>query len=172
MDTPNFENLQGGEAAKKIKELAEAARTCMMITKLQTVPLSIRPMATQKVDEQGNVYFLSVKDSDAIEHINASPEMTLTYSNDSKSEYLALHGKGEVYRDQAQIDDMWNSYVKTWFPEGKEDPNIMIIRFSPESGHYWDTQHGKVVQLLGMVYGAVTGKETDDSLEGELNLNK
>lgn len=169
MDTPKYDNLQGSEAIKKIQELAEAARTCMMITKLQSSPLSIRPMATQKVDDNGFVYFLSVKDSDAIEHIKSSPEMQLTYSNDSKSEYLALYGKAEAYRDQKQIDEMWNSFIKTWFPEGKEDPNIIIIRFKVESGYYWDTRHGKAAQLLGMVVGAITGAETDDSLEGKLN---
>ncbi len=170
MDTPSKENLSGAEAAKKIKELAEAARTCLMITNLHQVPLSMRPMATQKVDEQGYIYFLSVKDSDAVMHINASPEMQLTYSNQDKSEYMGLYGKGETYRNQKEIDEMWNAFIKTWFPEGKEDPNLIIIRFKPEQGYYWDTQHGKVVQLLGMMYGAITGKETDDSLEGKINL--
>lgn len=170
MDTPTKENLNGAEAAKKIKELAEAARICLMITNLHQVPLSIRPMATQKVDEQGYVYFLSVKDSDAVMHINATPEVQLTYSNQDKSEYMGLYGKAETYRDQKQIDEMWNSFIKTWFPEGKDDPNLIIIRFKPEQGYYWDTHHGKVVQLLGMLYGAVTGKETDDSLEGKLKM--
>jgi general stress protein 26 len=170
MDTPKQENLQGSEAAKKIKEMAEAARTCFMMTDLKTLPFSIRPMATQKVDDEGRVYFLSIKDSDAVKHINTSPEVELTWSNDGKSEYLALYGEGEVYRDQKEIDDMWSAFLKTWFPEGKDDPNLVIIRFKPTSGYYWGTQHGKVVQLLGMIVGAVTGKETDDSLEGKIAL--
>jgi general stress protein 26 len=170
MNTPKMEHLHGGAAAGKIKELAEAARTCLMITNLKELPLSIRPMATQKVDESGNVYFLAVRDADSVKHINAAPEIQVTWSNDQKSEYLALYGTAEVYRDQKEIDEMWSSFIKTWFPEGKDDPNLVIIRFRPESGHYWDTQHGKFAQLLGMIAGAVTGKETDDSLEGNINV--
>ena len=170
MDTPKQENLQGTDAAKKIKELAEAARVGLMITNLKEQPLSIRPMATQRVDENGYIYFLSIRDSDAVKHIEASPEVQMTWSNMGKSEYLSIYGTGDVYRVQKEIDEMWNDFIKTWFPEGKDDPNLVIIRLKPESGYYWDTQHGKVVQLLGMMIGAVTGKETDDSLEGKISL--
>jgi general stress protein 26 len=113
---------------------------------------------------------MAVKDSDAVKHIDSSAEVQLAYANSDKSEYMGLYGKAEVYRDQQEIDDMWSAFVKTWFPEGKDDPNLIIIRFKPESGHYWDTQHGKAAQLLGMIAGAITGKETDDSLEGEVKL--
>lgn len=127
-------------------------------------------MATQKVDDQGAVYFMAVRSSDGVSHIQSSPQMQVTWSNQGNSEYMSLYGAGEVYRDQKEIDEMWSAFVKTWFPEGKDDPNLVIIRFKPESGYYWDTQHGKMVQLLGMVVGAVTGKETDDSVEGTIKL--
>lgn len=170
MDTPKQENLHGTEAAKKIKELAEAARVGLMMTNLKEAPISTRPMATQKVDEQGYIYFLSMRDSDAVKHIEAGSEVQMTWSNMGKSEYLMVHGNADVYRDQKEIDEMWSDFIKTWFPEGKDDPNLCIIRLKPESGYYWDTQHGKAAQLLGMIIGAVTGKETDDSLEGKVSL--
>lgn len=165
-----MENLTGTEAIGKVKELAEAARIGMMITRLGSQPLSIRPMATQKVNEEGYIYFLAVKGADSVTHINESPDVQLVYANAGKSEYLSLYGRGEVYRDQQEIDEMWSDFVKTWFPEGKDDPNLVIIRFKTETGYYWDTQHGKAAQLLGMVIGAITGKETDDSQEGRINV--
>jgi general stress protein 26 len=162
-------NLLGVEASKKIKELAEATRTCLMLTSLDKRPLLVRPMAIQKVDEAGRIYFLSAKDSEKNIELQLSNEMHLTFSNNTSSEYLSLYGKAEVYRNQKQIDEMYSTFDNTWF-DGKDDPNITIIRFSPESGHYWDTKHGKVVQLAGILYGAITGKETDDGLEGNLEL--
>ena len=27
---------------------------------------------------------------------------------------------------------------KLWFPEGKDDPSICLIHFSPEDGEYWN----------------------------------
>jgi general stress protein 26 len=162
-------NLLGEEASKKIRELAEGAHTCLMLTSLNKRPMSVRPMAVQKVDEAGRIYFLSAKDSEKNIELQLSNEMHLTFSNNSSSEYLSLYGTAQVYRDQKQIDEIYSAFDNTWF-DGKDDPNITIIRFNPESGHYWDTKHGKVVQLAEILYGAVTGKESDDGLEGNLEL--
>lgn len=165
----NTTHLNGREAAKKIKELADHARSCMMMTALSQRPISVRPMGIQKTDEHGRMYFFSSKDSGKNAEIGQSSEMQLTIANDGNSEYLNLYGKAEVYRDQKEIDDMYNAFANTWF-EGKEDPMLTIIRFTPEDGHYWDSKHGKLIQMAGLLVGAITGKQTDDGLQGDLKL--
>ena len=164
-----IQNFNGAEAAEKIKELAEATRTCLMMTNLEQRPFSVRPMALQKVDDRGCIYFFSERNSEKNAELERSNEMHLTFSNDSKSEYLSLYGFAKVYRDQQEIDEMYSAFVNTWF-EGKDDPNITIIKFIPQTGHYWDTKNGKIVALAGMMIGAITGKETDNSLEGTLGI--
>jgi general stress protein 26 len=93
--------------------------------------------------------------------------MHITFSNDGDNEYLSLFGTARTYRDQQEIDELYNSFANTWC-DGTDDPNLTIIRFSPSQGHYWDSKHGKAVQMIGILVGAITGKQTDDGLEGEL----
>lgn len=162
-----IENLSGSKAAKKIKELVEASRTCMMVTCLDKMPLTMRPMAVQKTGENGCIYFLSHRDTHKNDELHQSPAMQLVFMNSSNSEYLSLFGEAEVYRNQDEIEEMYTPIANVWF-EGKEDPNITIICFHPESGYYWDTKNGKMIQLAGMLVGALTGKETDNSVEGRL----
>ena len=60
----NREDLRGTEAGKKIKELAGKSNTCFFCTNIRTgQPLTTRPMSVQKMDEQGNIWFLSASDS-------------------------------------------------------------------------------------------------------------
>lgn len=165
----DINNLSGSNAANKIKELADSARICIMMTDLDKRPISARPMAIQKTDDQGRIYFFSEKNSLKNEELRQSQEMQLTLSNEKNSEYLNVFGHADVYRDQEEIDEMYSAFVNTWF-DGKKDPNITIIRFTPEAGHYWDTKHGKLIQLAGMLVGAVTGKQTDDGIEGRVKL--
>lgn len=167
MEKDPIENLSGSKAVKKIKALAEAARTCMMVTRLKETPLTMRPMAVQKTDEDGCIYFLSHRDTNKNDELSTSPAIQLVFMNAGNSEYLSLYGEAEVYRNQDEIEEMYTPIANVWF-EGKDDPNITIIRFHPESGYYWDTKHGKMVQLAGMLVGALTGKETDNSVEGNL----
>lgn len=167
MSEKSVDNLTGVEAAKKIKELVEHTRTCLMMTSLMNRPIEIRPMAIQKVGDDGRIYFFSHKDSGKNAELQISGEMQLTISNDGNSEYLSLYGKADVYRDQKEINEMYSAFANVWF-EGKEDPNLTIIRFTPNDGHYWDSKHGKLVQMVGILFGAITGKQTDDGLQGQL----
>lgn len=165
----NIDNLIGAEAAQKIKELAEHSRSCVMMTNLDKRPISCRPMGIQKADDKGRLYFLSHKDSDKNAEINQSAEMQITITNDKNVEYISLYGHAEIYRDQKQIDEMYSSLADNWF-DGKNDPNVTIIRFIPEAGHYWDTKHGKLLQFADMLLGAITKKKSDGGIQGDIKL--
>lgn len=169
MENNSSKNLNGAEGIAMIKELVGHARTCLFMTALDKKPMSVRPMTVQKVDDKGCIYFLSDKNSHMNEELKLSNEMHFTIANDSNSEYLSLYGTAEIYRDQKEIDEMYSQFANNWF-EGKEDPNISIIRFAPKEGHYWDTKHGKAAQMIGIVIGAITGKQADDGLEGKIKL--
>lgn len=163
----HIENVSGSAAAEKIKELTKQARTCMMMTQLAARPIEVRPMAVQKVDEAGRLYFFTARDSAKVEQLEAHDEMQITISDDNASAYTSLYGHAEVYRNQEEINEMYTPLANVWF-EGKEDPNLYLLRFTPEAGHYWDSKAGKLVQLLGFVVGAVTGKQTDNGRQGDI----
>lgn len=165
----NAEHVSGAEAVKKIKALTDDTRSSMMMTSLNSRPISVRPMGILKVDDEGRLYYFTDKRSEKHAELLASPEMQITVSNDKQSEYLSLYGHSEVYRDQKQIDEMYNAFANTWF-EGKDDPNLEIILFTPETGHYWDSKSGKLIQMAGFLIGAITGKQTDNGRQGEINV--
>jgi general stress protein 26 len=153
----NTKNLISSEAIEKIKELAESANTCHFVTGLSQSPLSSRPMATQKVDEDGSLWFMSDK-------------VQLFYSNQSNSEYLSIFGEAEILFDKDLVDEMWKPIAKAWFTEGKDDPAISLIKVTPREGYYWDTKNNKMVALIKIAAAVVTGKIMDDGVEGSLKV--
>lgn len=161
------ENITGAEALEKIREMISHTRTCQMLTGLDKRPIASRPMGVQKMDEYGRMRFLSHHYSSKNRDIAVSNEVMLVFINDHDVEYLSLYGTAEIYRDQREIDEMYNKFADNWF-EGKDDPNITIIRFTPKEGRYADTKHGKLVQYAGMLVGAITGKNASDGIEGKL----
>lgn len=165
----SHDNLQGQEAHEKIKEISKHVRTCQMLTALDRRPICARPMGVQEIDEMGRMIFLSHKQSNKNREITASNEVQLIFNNDNDIEYMSLYGKAEIFRDQQLIDKLYTPFADNWF-EGKQDPNITIIRFTPEGGRYCDTKHGKIVQFAGMLVGAITGKNKSDSVEGKITI--
>ena len=64
----------------------------------------------------------------------------------------------------------WNPMAAAWFPEGKEDPSISLIKVHPHSAEYWESTNSKVVQLLGVARALLTGKRYDTGVEhGKVN---
>lgn len=167
----NFKDLAGGEAIKKIKELADKAKTGFFCTKITTgQAFETRPMGPEKIDDEGNFWFLSANDSHKNKDIEEDPAVQLLFQGSAHSDFLSLYGYATISTNKQKIEELWDPVMKTWFTEGKDDPRITVIKFTPIQGYYWDTKHGEAVAFIKMLAGAVTGKTLDDSIEGHINI--
>lgn len=167
----NRKSLFGAEAADKIKELAKQASSCFFCSNIQTgKPFSTRPMSPQKIDDKGDLWFLSPIDSDKNEEIKKDPYVQLLFQGGKYSDFLTLYGKATLSRDKDKIKELWDPSIKTWFTEGEDDPRITVIQVTPEDGYYWDTKHGTLVAFAKQMVGAAIGQTLDDSIEGKLKL--
>jgi general stress protein 26 len=166
-ETKNLERRAGIE---KMRELAMDAKICHFVTALNQKPLNSRPMSTLEVDDAGTFWFMSGKGSHKNEEIFDDPEVQLFYSNSGSSEYLSVYGYAEIIKDRKKLEELWSPIAKTWFNEGKDDPELTIIRVQAADAYYWDTKNGKMVQLIKIASGAIMGKPTDDGVEGKIIL--
>ncbi|MBS1779384.1 MAG: pyridoxamine 5'-phosphate oxidase family protein [Bacteroidetes bacterium] len=162
-------NLQQQEAVNKIRELVKNNAICLFCTKLEKQPFETRPMSVQDVDDEGNLWFLSDKNSNKNQEIKQDDSVQLLFANNGNSEYMSIYGSADVFYDRSKVEELWNPIAKAWFTEGKDDPRISVIRVRAKQGYYWDTQNGKMVDFLKMLAGAVTGKTMDGGVEGTLN---
>jgi general stress protein 26 len=74
--------------------------------------------------------------------------------------FACLDGVAAIDNDFAQIDKLWNRQAEAWFPGGKDDPNLALLRFDIHSAELWETDmslSGKLKMLFG---GTVKSSET------------
>lgn len=167
----NHKDLQGIEAGKKIKELADKNSTCFFCTGIATgKPLTVRPMSVQKMDEEGNLWFLSANDSHKNQDIQTDSKVQLLFQGSGHSDFLSIYGNATISTDKELIKELWEPIHKTWFTEGVDDPRITAIKVETIQGYYWDNKHGDAVALVKMIAGAVIGKTMDNSIEGTLKV--
>ncbi|VXB56594.1 General stress protein [Flavobacterium sp. 9AF] len=166
------ENLFSKDAIEKLKELSEKARTCMFVTNLdKQPPFNSRPMSLQECDNEGNLWFISSKESNKNMEIERNNDVQLYFMNNGDYEYLSILGNAFIYDDKDTIDDKWSLFANAWF-DGKEDPNVSIIRVEPRDVYYWDTKAGKFVSMMYFVSSILMGKKTDnkDGVEGKIHI--
>ena len=165
------DNLHGDDAVKKIRDVVDKAESCFFCTAVSIGDSSgARPMAVRKVDDSGNLWFLSPLDSHKNDEINVNPQVRLYFQASSHSCFLELNGQASISQDREKIAELWEPILKTWFVEGKDDPRVSVIKVVPTDGYYWNTKHGNIVAGVKMLIGAAVGKTLDDSVEGSLDL--
>ncbi|MDQ2720785.1 MAG: pyridoxamine 5'-phosphate oxidase family protein [Bacteroidota bacterium] len=140
-------SLQSDEAIKKMKEIAEN-KTALFCTFTGNTSIETRPMHTQLIDEDGCFWFMGDKNNHSVSQIQQIDKVQLLYAINDKSEFLSVEGTASLNTDRKKIQELWSGFAKTWFPEGKDDPNIILIKVKTNNGFYWDTKHGKWVSMI------------------------
>ncbi|AWG21104.1 general stress protein [Flavobacterium faecale] len=164
----DYKELRDDAAVDKIKDLAEDIKTCLFCT-YKDGKINSRPMAAQKIDDDGNLWFLSDKTSEKNEEIIQNPTVELFFSAPN-DQFLTLHGTASITYDREIIKELFTPIVKVWMPEGVDDPNLSAIKVVPKDGYYWNNKHNKVVAVAKMTASFISGQTMDDGIEGDLKL--
>ncbi len=151
-------NHRDHEGAKKLFALIKDIKVAMMTTADPDGKLYSRPMWCQDADENGDLWFFSKLHSPKTAEISKDNQINLAYSDPSSQTYVSIAGKAEIVTDQAVIDSKWSESLKTWFPNGKDDPEVALIRVHPEKGEYWDSPNATALHIYGYVKAALTGE--------------
>ena len=146
-----------------LKELAEKVRNCMFNTITESGEFHSRPMATTKIEEDGSIWFFTNEYSPKSKEISKDKQVNLCYSDPSSNTYVYVNGTAELVDDKVRKEAYFNPFVKAWFPDGVEDPKLILIKVTPAVAEYWDSSSSKMVNVFKMLKAVVTG-DTPDNL--------
>ena len=144
----------------------------MLVTHEADGRLRARPMAIAQVENGGKLWFLSAEDTAKVHEIIKDTRVHLTLQKD-RSIYLSINGHATVVHDRAKVDEVWQEAFKVWFPDGKDDPKLVLIAVEPEDAEYWDNQGWKKVKYLfqaAKAYVTHSTPEVDEDKHGMLRL--
>lgn len=132
---------------QKLGELIKDIHIAMMATVDPDGNVRSRPMASQQIEFDGDLWFMTGKSTGKIHSLETNQRVNLSYSSPSHSRYVSVFGTAELVDDRAKIKELWNPFYQAWFPKGVEDPEIILLRVRVEGAEYWDHPGGKVSQL-------------------------
>ena len=146
----------------KLRELVKDIDFCMLTTVDEGGALHSRPMSSNgDIDESGDIWFFTNASSHKVSEIEKLPKVNVSFSDPDNQRYVSVSGTAEIVRDRAKIDELWRPEFKIWFPEGKDDPEIALLRVGLEKAEYWDSPSSTIGFALSFVSSLVTGKQPD-----------
>ena len=145
-------------------DLLKDIKTAMMITRAGG-KLHARPMSVADLRADADAYFATSLDSPKVAEIEADPSMMVTFQDGRQ--FAVLIGNARIVRDRALIDKLWSEAWRVWFPKGKEDPSLCLIKLEAQEGEYWDSSGVRGLRYLFEGVKAVLQGTTPDMDAGQ-----
>jgi general stress protein 26 len=144
--------------AERAWELMKKIGFAMLVTR-DGDKLRARPMSAHLERENNAIYFLTDARRHKDDEIARNPGINLSFADASAQKYVSLTGTAVVSNDRAKIKELFSTPAKAWW-DSAEDPNIRVLKITPDDAEYWDSP-GTVVSYVKMAAAAVTGTRPD-----------
>jgi len=154
-----------------LAELIRDVRIAMLTSVESDGALHSRPMATQQTDFDGTLWFFTDADAPKVREIAGERHVNVAYASAEENLYISVSGTAKTLRDQSKIDELWNPVHKAWFPGGKDDPNLALLKITVHRAEYWQGPTSKIIQFIGIAKAAVTGTRYNQGEDRKLNLD-
>jgi general stress protein 26 len=158
-------NPEMQKIADKIKDI----KTAMLVTLEDDGCLRSRPMQLLQMNGK-DLLFLTGYQSGISHEIAHDSHVNLSFADDHKKIFVSLSGKASISKDAATIDELWEDTYRAWFPEGKNDPNIAVLRISVDHAEYWDTPAGPAVKVISLAKAIITGERAKPGDHEKLSM--
>lgn len=147
---------------QKVAELIKKFRIAMFTTADAQGALLSRPLTVQEAEFDGDLWFLVPRSSAPAADASGLAHANVALSSDDT--WVSLSGTANLVDDRGMIRKLWNPVLDAWFPDGPDDPEIGVLKFTADSAEYWDSP-GKVATVLRFI----TAKVKDERIDGGEN---
>ena len=154
--------MESNDLYKDVWSRVAGIRFAMLTTVDLDGSLTARPMTTVQKEFSGDLWFFTSRSSPPALAVAANPIVGVQYTNPSDDVYVSLSGDARLEHDRARMEAFWSPMVKAWFPQGIDDPDLVMLRIDVHKAEYWDVKESKPVQLFKMARAALTGKPPTD----------
>jgi general stress protein 26 len=160
------------ESIATIHDLIKDIRVAMLTTLAHDGTLTSRPMMTQEAEFDGTLWFLTGQDTAKAGQVSEHRSVNVSYAQPDDDRYVSLSGVATIVKDRDRAEQLWTPVYQAWFPEGVDDPNLVLLKVEVEAAEYWDASSGKMVALAGFLKALITGRRiTNDGDHGNVTLD-
>lgn len=130
----------------KLRELLEEFDVAMLATRTAEGQLRARPMALAEAEPDGTLWFLTDRHSGKVDELDRDGHVVVTMQ--SKAKFVSFSGTAAPVQDRDRVARLWKAEWQVWFPGGKDDPNLVLLRVVGDAGEYWDSSGTSGVKYL------------------------
>ena len=152
---------------KRLRKLIKGARVAMLTTVAPDGTLRSRPMATLKAPFEGDLWFFTRATAPKTDEIRDNDHVNVSFSDGDDNRYLSISGTASLVRDKDRLEQLWSGRLKNWFPGGKKDADLALLRVRVDRADYWDAKTAAMAHLGGLVKSSLGGDPTVENRKSD-----
>lgn len=161
--------LTAAEAQKAFWKALESSNTGML--GLDAAGSLSQPMTAFKDEHSTTIWFFTRDDVALVSEVGSGVEARFEYGSKDQKVWASLMGRLSVApRDQRIIDKHWNPVLAAWYPDGKEDPHLTLLRLDGSDGRIWVSDGGLLKFAFEIVKANMTGETPDSGGAADVSL--
>jgi len=138
-----------------------------------------RPMTAQidvpedgDKDDGGQIYFFGTKSDGVGQAVTSSSRAVATFASKGHDLFAHIHGTLVASDDRQVIERLWNPSIAAWYKDGKNDPDLQLLRFDTESADVWEAAAGATLKAAALkaLFDVDPGKEHHDDHQARVDL--
>lgn len=148
---------QSNAELQKLAELIAEIRFAMLTTAEPDGTLRSRPLSTLQMDAHGQLWFFIGQRSPKADELEQHRQVNLSYARPDKQDYVSISGTAQLVRDRDKMRELWTPWIKPWFPDGLDDPDLVLLKVALEQAEYWEAPGSAIKRYYGLAKALVTG---------------
>lgn len=157
-------------SVRQLRRLLSNMPIGMLTTQVPGGGTHSRPMLVHEVDESGWLWFITDRHSRKACELGQNPHATIAFQSIKGDRYVSVQGTAVVVRDDVKLKELWNPTLRSWFPRGRRDPEIVLVAVHVSRAEYWLVPRKRIVRVVGMAKALLTGKRQEAGKHGVLDL--
>lgn len=128
-----------------------------------------RPMTAQVKDCQ--IYFFADRSEHLVMGLAQTKRANAAYAGKDHKLFASIQGSLVEHMDRQLIDELWNPIIASWYKEGKDDPNLILLKFETEKADLWEASAGATLKAAALkMLGMDPGKEHQDEHRAKVTM--
>lgn len=133
-------------------------------------PQHFQPMTTFTERGDGEIWFFTRADTDLSRDASRGARQVMFTVQARDGDFQAcIGGEMTVEMDRAKIEKWWSPMVAAWYPEGKDDHDLRLLRVKCHEARVWISDAGPVKYLWEVAKANAT--HTTPDLGGRTDVN-
>lgn len=119
------------------------------------------PMSHYADRDLNTLWFITAKGADLSQSLRDGAKDALhVVSSANEGLYTRIHGRLSLSNDSKKLDELWNAVASSWFEEGRQDPDVQLLRLDLAEAEVWATG-GRAAFLYEIAKSKLTGSKPD-----------